>query len=363
MRAHPFAVSSHLAVSHLVGAALCLATLLPSTPAFAASGSSEFCGAADSAVARIEGQKITLAEIEEQVGAQLRGLDQQRRELLEAALDQLIDERLLELEAERLELTKEALLAKSGGSSEIGQAEVDEWYEANKARVRQPKAEVEEQIRTFLAQQRALEARSKVVSGLEGRYAVERLLEPYRIEVGEASGSVRGSEGAPVTLTIFSDFQCPYCKRLAPALDTLEERFGSAVRISFRHFPLDNIHPDARRAAEATVCADRQDRMWAMHDAIFEGNADLSAESLGRYAREIGLDGERFDACLGGGEGAEVVARDLAQGYEAGVTGTPALFVNGRPVTLRRGRATEDQVGEVIADELKRVGGSGELGR
>lgn len=354
MRARSIALVTTLALGFVA--------LGPASPCLAADADGHRCEVGTAALARIDGVDITRAEVEAQVAGPLRNLEQQKFDLLQTALAQVIEDRLLELEADRLDTTAQALVAEAG-AAEVSQAEVDAWYEENKARVRRPKEQVEEQVRNFLAQQKTLESRRQVVDGLESRYAVERLLEPYRIEVGEPSGPLRGNPNAAVTVTVFSDFQCPFCQRLVPALDELEKTFGNDIAISFRHFPLDSIHPDARRASEAVACADRQDGFWKLHDAIFEDNSDLSASALVTKARQVGLDGDRFEACLSSGQGAEAVVADVAAGQKAGVTGTPAIFVNGRPVALRNGRPTAEQIADVVKIERKRAAGAAAAGR
>lgn len=139
---------------------------------------------------------------------------------------------------------------------------------------------------------------------------------------------VRGT--GSVELTEFGDFQCPYCRDAAPSLARVLQRLDGRVRLRFRHFPIASKHPDADRAAAAAEAAGEQGRFWEMHDVLFAHQKELDAEHLVRFARELGLDEERFRADLASPAIAARVAEDRAAGEAAGVSGTPAFFIDGR---------------------------------
>jgi protein-disulfide isomerase len=160
---------------------------------------------------------------------------------------------------------------------------------------------------------------------------------------------VLGAKDAPVTITVFSDFQCPYCAQAGIGMvkDLLPSEEGK-VRLAFRYFPLA-MHPWARGAAEAASCAQEQgDRyFWSLHDYLFERQKEITVESvqrrlLGQAAQLASFDSKKFETCLDTKAGAARVDADIAFGKEAGVTGTPSIFVNGlrqssgyNPVQLR----------------------------
>jgi diadenylate cyclase len=139
----------------------------------------------------------------------------------------------------------------------------------------------------------------------------------------------RGPKDAPVTLVKYGDYECPYCGEAHPVLKELQERVGEQVRFVFRHFPLDTVHPRARRAAQAAEAAASQDRFWEMHDLLYERQGELGEEDLMRYAAELGLDLERFEEDLTSDDHAWRIEEDRLGGDRAGVRGTPALFLNG----------------------------------
>jgi len=150
----------------------------------------------------------------------------------------------------------------------------------------------------------------------------------------------RGPANAPVTLVLFEDFQCPFCKKLSGNVELLLEEVGDDVRVAFMHFPMHqkcnekelkkSLHKFACSAAAASVCAAEQDRFWPMHDLLFRNNHRLRSRQLQNYAREVGLDMQAWTTCMKAPATLATVRADSAVGAAAGVTGTPALFVNGR---------------------------------
>lgn len=307
-------------------------------------------------VAMVAGKAITQGELEATLAAELQALDTQRHQLLEAGLDRLIEERLLQAEAARRKVSVEELLEAEVDGGAVTDAEIDAWYEENSERVRQPKEELTERIREFLGQQRQHTRRQELIAGLRERHAVEVRLDPIRIEVEAGAAPFKGSENARVTLIEFSDFQCPACRSVSPAIEEIHEKYGDRVRVAFKQFPLHSIHPQAQAAAEAALCANEQGRFWEMHDALFERQGELANEQLKARAAELGLDTERFNRCLDSGSQRDAVMADLEEGQRAGVHATPSLFINGRPLTLRQGSPLIDQIAAVIDDELARKG-------
>jgi diadenylate cyclase len=138
-----------------------------------------------------------------------------------------------------------------------------------------------------------------------------------------------GPMDAPVTLVKYGDYECPYCGEAHPLLKELQERVGEQVRFVFRHFPLDTVHPRARRAAQAAEAVASQGRFWEMHDLLYERQGELGEEDLMRHAAELGLDLGRFEEDLTNDNHAWRIEEDRLGGDRAGVRGTPTLFVNG----------------------------------
>jgi diadenylate cyclase len=160
----------------------------------------------------------------------------------------------------------------------------------------------------------------------------EYLRDGVRLEppVGDRDHA-RGPATAPVTLVEYGDYECPYCGRMHPVVKELRERVGERLRFVFRHFPLDSVHPHARRAAEAAEAAAAQGRFWEMHDLLYDNQEDLEEEALRRHAAEVGLDVARFEDDLAERRHAPHVREDRFGGERSGVEGTPTFFVNGEP--------------------------------
>lgn len=140
-----------------------------------------------------------------------------------------------------------------------------------------------------------------------------------------------GSEDAEIIIMEFSDFQCPFCKASFPAIREVITKYPH-VKYIYRDWPVDEFHPEARRAAEAAACANKQDLFWPYHDRLFQNQGDLSDEALARYALQTGLDVDAFTRCFEKGTYAAEVEQDLQIGINLGVRGTPTWFVNGEKI-------------------------------
>src|SRR5579884_1518850 len=159
--------------------------------------------------------------------------------------------------------------------------------------------------------------------------AAEPLLD-LAADVDPERDHVRGPEDAPVTLVEYGDFECPYCGRAEPAIRELLRDFGDDVRYVWRHLPLNDVHPHAQAAGEASEAAAKQGRFWELYDVLLANQDALERDDLLRYARELGLDPVRFAADLERHVGAARIAEDVDGADLSGVSGTPTFFVNGR---------------------------------
>jgi len=151
----------------------------------------------------------------------------------------------------------------------------------------------------------------------------------------EDDDPVLGDKDAPVTIVEFSDYECPFCGRFwSETLPKIKEQYirTGKVKLVYRDFPLP-IHSNAQKAAEAAECADDQGQFWVYHDKLFENQRALGMANLKGYAKDLGLDTEAFDDCLDSGKHADEVKADLEDGADGGVSGTPAFFINGVPVS------------------------------
>jgi protein-disulfide isomerase len=139
---------------------------------------------------------------------------------------------------------------------------------------------------------------------------------------------VDGPEDAPLELVMYGDFQCPYCVASQSIIRRVRERLDGELRFAFRHMPLP-VHPDAQNAAQASEAAAAQGAFWPMHDELYGARGRLSLDDLVAHAAAVGIDSARVRQEILDGIHAERVARDERSAVRAGVTGTPAFFVNG----------------------------------
>ena len=154
-----------------------------------------------------------------------------------------------------------------------------------------------------------------------------------RFDVTSTDDPCIGPQKAPITIVEFSDFQCGYCARFVDAtLVPLLEAYPDEIRFCYRDFPLDNIHPEARPAAEAAQCAFEQNKFWEFHNGLFRNQTALSDDLYMELADKINLDINEFEKCYSSGRFRSRVNDDFNVGRDLGVTGTPTFFVNGRPL-------------------------------
>jgi len=143
-------------------------------------------------------------------------------------------------------------------------------------------------------------------------------------------GSIVGPPLAPVVIIEFSDFQCPYCARLAERLDSLRLKYGDAVAVVYRHFPISGLHSAARDAARASICADRHDAFKAYHDRLFRAQSAIGSVPWTVLAAEVGVtDTVSFRACMASSLPDDLIRRDSTAASELKISGTPLVLLNG----------------------------------
>jgi protein-disulfide isomerase len=148
---------------------------------------------------------------------------------------------------------------------------------------------------------------------------------------------VRGADNAPVTLEEFGDFECPPCGAFYPTLKTMEGEYGARLRVIFREFPLAQMHPHALAAAHAAEAAGLQGKFWEMHDLLYENQKTWHEAFDVRpifdgYAKQIGLDMNRYQKDLNSDPVAQRIFLDGKRAHSMGVKGTPTVFLNGKEV-------------------------------
>ncbi len=309
---------------------LTLSTLLYSGGLFAAPANPDI-------VARVGDSVITRTQLEQAMAETLREHWQQQLTAQNEALETLIRERLLELEAARQGVSVETLQTQMQAAT-ISNAQVNAVL--RQAEIDPKKAGPSEKAlaRSYLLAQQTQEQVMATTTRLAATFPVERQLPlpvlpaAARLYPQGADDLSRGQPNAPVTLVVFSDFACGYCRKMDTVINTVRETYRDRLRIVYRYYPLGELDGDGGQAAVAAQCAAEQSRFWDYHDAL-QTAADLKSGTLTAVAKTLGLNQQAFAACQAGKAATARVQADIDEGNRLGVSGTPASFINGIPVS------------------------------
>ena len=173
----------------------------------------------------------------------------------------------------------------------------------------------------------------------------------YKVTVDPKVDAIDGPKDALITMVVFAEYQCPFCKKLEPTLEALMTRYQGKIRRVFKHMPLP-FHKDAEPAAKAAICAQQQGKFWEMHRSLFEDQARLDEPSLRNRASVLGLNLAKFDKCLVAPATEARMKADMALAGEVTARGTPNTFINGRKIT---GAKPIEDFASIIDEELKRA--------
>jgi protein-disulfide isomerase len=262
----------------------------------------------------------------------------------------MADDYALEQAAEMENLSTAAYLKKHLPQKKLTETDTKLFYDQNKEiRARYPKYdEIKARLREALQAQHDEQDKAALLTQLHKEQPLTVMLAAPRVEVKSAGHPEIGGKDAPVTIVEFSDFQCPFCGRAEPTLKQVREKYGDKVRLVYLDFPL-GIHDHAIDAASAERCAGEQGKFWPFHDAMFADQSKLAPADLKADAKKLGLDTAKFNDCLDKGKYKGAIETDMAQGRDLGVDGTPAFFINGRPLT---GAQPFDKFQTTIDEEL-----------
>jgi protein-disulfide isomerase len=305
-------------------------------------------------VAQVNGEPIAAADIEKGIESDLAKLEQQLYDLKRKQIDTAVEDRLIAQEAKKRGVSVEALVATeiTAKAPAPTAEEVATFYGANQARLQGDLEKWKPEITKFLQVQRMQARRKEFATQLRAVADVQVLLPSpriFRADVNLTGAFAKGSAAAPVTIVEFSDFHCPFCKRVQPTITEVLKKYGDRVRLVYKDMPIDGLHPQARAAAEAARCAGEQDKFWPFHDKVYAGPSDGTQAQMSIYAKEVGLDIDKFEACRAGRKYQAQVQKDTEEGAKLGVNGTPGFFINGRFLS---GAQPLDAFSRVIDDEL-----------
>jgi protein-disulfide isomerase len=308
-------------------------------------------------VATVGATSFTLAQVDEKALEQSTStfggmkLSQALYEARRSAIDDLVDDALIDQDAKARGLARDAAIAQdiTAKISTVTDADIASWFADNQARVQGATlAQAHDAIGSFLLQQRTQTARQAYVDRLRGKATVRVALNPPRQVVPTDGRPSKGPANAAVEMIEFSDFQCPFCLHAFPTVNQVLATYGDRIHLVYRHYPLPN-HPNARPAAEASQCAAEQGKFWLYHDRLFGDQSHLAEADLKQHAAQLGLDTARFNACVDSHKYKNDVDADVRAGNDAGVTGTPAFFINGRALS---GAQPFEEFKRLIDEEL-----------
>lgn len=254
-------------------------------------------------LATIGSEKITSAELEDSIRLNLNDLEHQIYEDARADLEVAILEKLVDDEANARGIEVSEMIA----------------------------TEITNKMKTFEDGER--EALERVlINKLFAKYEVKfKLAEPPNIvqTISTDGAATRGPATAPVTIVMFSDFQCPACSRTDPVLKKVIEGYGDKIRLVVRNYPLEHMHKNSFEAALAGEAALRQGKFFELTEIMYRNQNALDRASLLRYAADAGLNVKQFEIDLSLESSAAKIRKDIADGNRYGVTSTPTIFVNG----------------------------------
>lgn len=321
------------------------ATSAPTTAAPAASGD---------VAATVGGEAITMDDLNKAAKENLARLDTEAYRIKKGVLDTMVEGKLIEQAAKKKGMTVEKFLAEEVDAkvTKPTDDEVKALFEARKgAAGNMTFDQAKGQLTDFLLQSRKAQARQALVAKLRQDAAIKVNIEPPRVNVDVASAThAMGPKDAKVTLVEFSDYQCPFCKRVRPTIWRLVDEYKDKIRYVFMDFPL-SFHKDSRKASESAWCAGDQGKYFEMNRKIFDTQDKIGVDDLKKNAKDLGLDAKKFDKCLDGGVHSKDVDASVAKGSSVGVSGTPAYFINGISIS---GAQPYESFKDLIESEMKR---------
>jgi protein-disulfide isomerase len=316
-----------------------------------AAGDNEVRLPKDMVLVEVGGTKITYADLQKKKAGMLFAADTNRYEAERRALDEFIDDVLLDRQAAEEGLTVEQLLdkhVKSALPKDPSEEALHVYYEG--VDTTEPYEAIRPKILAGLQDRRMKKAKAAYLQSLRQQVPIVLRLPPPRMPIALAGVPIRGLRNAPVVLTEYADFECPVCQQVQPIVAKIEKEFEGKLAFAYKDFPLP-MHPNAEKAAEGSHCADVQGQYWKFHDLVLEkGRTEVAA--LKGFSRDLKLDTEAFEKCLDSGAEAELVKKSLDEANLMGLNGTPSFFVNGRYVS---GNVTLEKLRAIINEELSAV--------
>ncbi|MFT5683494.1 MAG: protein-disulfide isomerase [Myxococcota bacterium] len=315
----------------------------------------------DAVVATWDGGQITYGELHQNLKAQLIQMESEyltnRYAAESSAVEQMMIEKMLEAEATKRGLEGIEALLKIEVEDKVTaptEEEIQEFYTVMQRQLRgAPLESVRDQVVSELVRRQQAEIAQAYIGQIKEAANGSTSL-PFpdlpRVEVSADDDPFLGTDGAPITIIQFAEFQCPYCGKAGEAVDQVLENYPGQIKMVYRDFPL-SFHDRAIPAAVAANCAGEQDKYWEMHRLLMSNQRALEESDLTGHATALSLDMAKWNTCrVDPAQEAEVNA-DMEAGAEVGVSGTPAFFING---IMLSGAMPYERFQELIDRELER---------
>ena len=285
-------------------------------------------------LASVNGQPIRVEAINERMKSYVYKLERRIFTVRKQILDRRINDLLILAEATKRKVGPEEIVRTeiTEKIKEPTEAEIAKFYAENKERINGDLTSTRTGISTYLQQQQQEQLEKELADRLRAGAKLQLLLkepEPPALIVAISNGAVRGDPNAAVTVIEFTDFQCSACGAMYPVMEDVLKSYGNRVRFVIRNFPLTRAHENAMRAAQAAEAAKAQGKFWEYIDLLFKNQIALDAESLKKYATQVGMDRKRFDAEFESGKYDADIRRDIEEGEVYGIEATPTIYING----------------------------------
>ena len=286
--------------------------------------------------ATFEGGSISLPELEESSHGELYQIKRKEYEVKMRVLQNLAIEKILEMEAQKKKSNKEALINHYIESNFTPPTEemLRNFYETNKTSMNKPFSVMRDKLlerMVFITKQ---ELRQKYLGDLTRKYKLKFEIKPPPtpfVDIDVTGEPFWGQEDVKVVVVEYSDFECPYCQSMQPHIRRIRGEYEDKIKWVFKDFPL-SFHRQALKAHIAANCAGQQNRYFDFQYKVFDAKSDISLPRLFSIAKNIGLDMDRFKTCIQDPEGKinKEISEDIKGGAQAGVGGTPTIFINGK---------------------------------
>lgn len=316
--------------------------------AFAAESNTDARSSGAVVMVEINGQKVTLADFERKHPAAFFQARNSFHDAQRKAVEEFVDEYLLEQQAAKEGITVAQLLDKHV-NSKIAKDPSEEtlrvYFEG--VDTTEPYEAVRGKIIDSLRQRRMDKVKKAYLTNLRETSKIYYKVAPPRVDVSMKDTPVRGAANARVMLVEYADYECPYCQQIQPTLDRLEAEFKGQIAFAYKDVPLP-MHANAPKAAEASHCAEAQNKYWEYHDLLGR-TKQLELPALKEAARTLKLDTKAFDQCLDSGVKSEIIKGYVAEAQALGVNGTPTFLINGRYFS---GALTYEKLRSIVEEEL-----------